>query len=185
VRWRWAPWARSRGTDAAAQSGAAVAFHTTVTDVTLRYHVDDGVADIVERVPLERVAAGFGGTRAYFRCPGTGCGQRVMVLYLVNGLFRCRCCHGLAYECQREDARRRAGRRADKARARLGYPAWQPFTRTPMMRPKGMSRSKFWRLEGAALAADYDATEAFVTDLQSLAARLDRQTARRRGRQMS
>jgi hypothetical protein len=116
--------------DEAGRSVAKIDFRTTATDFTFTYE-DANAKSVEERVPLARVAAGFGGTRTYFRCPATGCGQPVRVLYLANGLFRCRRCHGLAYECQREDAERRAERRADKARARLGYQMWQPFKLAP------------------------------------------------------
>ena len=110
----------------------------------------------------------FGGERTYLRCPGLGCGLRVMALYLVGALFRCRHCHGLAYECQSEDALRRAERRADKARARLGYQRGRPFGPAPEVRPKGMWMRTFWDLYGRVLAADYGAHQAFVARLQSL-----------------
>ena len=77
---------------------------------------------IEQAVALSFVPAAFGGARAYFLCPGAKCGRRVSVLLFRRGVFRCRRCHGLAYESQREDARRRARRRADKLRARLGWP---------------------------------------------------------------
>jgi hypothetical protein len=56
----------------------------------------------MERVVLDRVSAGYGGTRIYFRCPGPGCGRRVMALYLVDGLFRCQPCHGEGGEVERK-----------------------------------------------------------------------------------
>jgi hypothetical protein len=130
---------------AEAQPTAAIAFRTSTADFTLTYHVADGASErsIAERVQLARVAAGFGGTRHYFRCPGPGCGRRVVVLYLASGLIRCRRCHGLAYESQREDARRRAERRADKARARLRYGLWRPFDVAPWLGPKGCGGPSF------------------------------------------
>lgn len=51
-------------------------------------HVDDTVA--VTRTPCQ-----FGGSRAWFACPG--CNSRCAVLYGMGGRFRCRCCHHLAY----------------------------------------------------------------------------------------
>ena len=41
--------------------------------------------------------------------------RRVFTLYFARGAFRCRHCHGLAYECQAEDRERRAQWRANKA----------------------------------------------------------------------
>jgi hypothetical protein len=156
--------------DRAGGSVAKIDFRTFATVFTFTYE-GANAKSVEERVPLARVAAGFGGTRAYFRCPGTGCGRRVMVLYFARCLFRCRQCHGLAYETQREDARRRAGRRADKSRARLGYQAWRPFQLAPMERPKGMWMRRSWDLYGRVLVADYDASKAFEAGLQSLADR--------------
>jgi hypothetical protein len=128
-----------------------VAFRATATDFTLEYQVDDGTSakPIVERVPLTRVAAGFGGTRRYFQCPRPNCRRQVMVLYLASGRFYCRHCHGLAYESQCENAQQLIERHADKARALLGYPTWRPFERAPIVRPRGMWRRKFWRLQHA------------------------------------
>jgi hypothetical protein len=142
------------------------------TEFTMTHERGEGAdkQSVMERVGLHRVAAGFGGTRTYLLCPGSGCGRRVMALYLVNDLFRCRHCHGLTYESQREDARRRAGRSADKARARLEYKSWQPFGLAPMVRPKGMWTHTFWERQGRVLAADYAATEAFMARLRSLTA---------------
>jgi hypothetical protein len=164
--------------------GAAVtmAFRSAATDFTLVYQLGDGASakSIVERVPLERVAAGFGGTRRYFRCPGAECGRRVMVLYLANGRLRCRDCYGLAYESQCEDVWRRALRRADKVRVRLQYPPWNALRRAPVVRPNGMWRQTFARLQYMTDAADHIANTAYVGRLRNLADRMDRR-ARRHG----
>ena len=137
-------------------SQAPVAFRTTETDVTIEYQVgeDANARSVEERVPLTRVAAGFGGTRCYFQCPRPGCRRPVMVLYLASARFYCRRCHDLAYESQCEDAHRLILRHADKARARLGYPAWRPFESTPIISPRGMWRRKFWRLWHSVDEAD-------------------------------
>jgi hypothetical protein len=53
-----------------------------------------------DTVPLERRPRHFGGYSFYFRCPGlrgTGCGRRVLKLYLMHNEFRCRYCHQLVY----------------------------------------------------------------------------------------
>lgn len=70
---------------------------------------------IEQRVVLSFVPAAFGDARVYFLCPCAECGRRVAVLYFRRGAFRCRHCHGLAYESQREDALRRARRQASRA----------------------------------------------------------------------
>jgi hypothetical protein len=158
-----------------------VAFHTTAADFSLEYQVGDGASakPIVERVPLARVAAGFGGTRRYFQCPRPGCRRQVMVLYLASGRFYCRRCHDLAYESQCEDARRLILRHADKARARLGYPAWRPFSFAPIARPKGMWRSKFLQLRYSVDEADEIASVAWVMRARALADKLDKRMSRR------
>jgi hypothetical protein len=168
--------------DEAGRPVAKIDFRTPATDFIFTYE-GANAKSVEERVPLVRVPAGFGGTRHYFRCPGPSCGRQVLALYLVGGLFRCRRCHRLAYLCQLEDPYRRAGRRADKARARLGYPTWQPFKLAPLARPKGMWPRTFWDLQAMIEAADYAAHEAFVARLQSVNDRLDRQAERRRPRQ--
>jgi len=81
-------------------------------------------------VRLDWTACHFGGNRAWFRCPR--CNRRVAMLY-GGGVFACRHCHQLAYDCQRETAGDRATRQADKLRERLGWEAgilngngWKP-----------------------------------------------------------
>ena len=103
---------------------ASVVFRVGECALTLCYH-DQRAAeprDVEQRVALSSVPGRFGGARDYFLCPGAECGRRVSILYFRRGVFRCRHCHGLAYESQREDARLRARRRADKLRAQLGWP---------------------------------------------------------------
>jgi hypothetical protein len=163
------------------RSLAQIGFRTTATEFIITYG-GASAKPVEERVALERVAAGFGGRRLYFRCPDPTCGRRVMALYLAGELFRCRHCHGLAYASQGEDARRRARRRADKARSRLRYPEWRPFKVAPLVRPKGMWQGTFWHLQSMVLTADYAADEAFVSGLLSLGARIDRRVDRRRSR---
>jgi len=162
-------------------SQAPVAFRTTATDFSLEYQVGHGVnaRPIMERVPLTRVAAGFGGTRRYFQCPRPGCRRPVMVLYLASGRFYCWRCHDLAYASQCEDAHRLILRYADKARARLGYPAWRPFELAPVVRPRGMWRSKFCYLQYSADEADEIVSAAWVMRTRALADRLDKRMSRK------
>ena len=131
---------------------------------------------IEQRVALSFVPAPFGGARAYFLCPGAECGRRVSVLYLRRGVFRCRHCHGLAYQSQREDALHRARRRAQKLRARLDATGWRPMTLPPAAKPKGMWRTTFNRLRRSIDAADAVANAAYVIYLAKLIGRVDQRT---------
>ena len=110
-------WERDRDAVASAD------FRADTAGLILCYDGDGTEAPkvIEQRVALSFVPATFSGARAYFLCPGAECGRRVSVLYFRTGVFRCRHCHRLAYESQREDVGRRARRRADKLRARLGW----------------------------------------------------------------
>lgn len=73
-------------------------------------------------VRVEWTACNYGGMRAWFRCPTTGCGRRVAVLY-GGTIFACRYCYRLAYSSQLENMDDRATRRAGKIRDRL---KWEP-----------------------------------------------------------
>ena len=73
----------------------------------------------VRWVNLEWTPCHYGGQRAWFRCPGLGCGRRVAVLYC-RGIFLCRQCHNLSYQSQHEQAGDRALARVQKIRVQLG-----------------------------------------------------------------
>ena len=101
-------------------------------------------------VEIAWTACHYGGQRAWWLCPGAGCGRRVTVLYGANALA-CRHCHDLAYKSQRQTSDDRAYKRADKLRARLD---WSPgVIHGPGGKPKGMHWRTFWRLH-----ARYDAS---------------------------
>lgn len=94
-------------------------------------------------VRLDWTACNYGGQRAWWLCPATGCGRRVAVLF-GGRVFACRHCYRLAYACQREADDDRAFRRADALRSRLG---WEPgIARGSGPKPKGMHWRTFWRL---------------------------------------
>jgi hypothetical protein len=57
-------------------------------------------------VLLEWLQCNYGGGRAWFLCPGDGCGRRVAIIY-GKIIFACRHCHSLAYVSQRKPAWRR------------------------------------------------------------------------------
>lgn len=95
-------------------------------------------------VSLEWTGCNLGGRRAWFLCPGAGCGRRVAILY-GGSIFACRHCHKLAYQCQRETDDYRAMRRADSIRRRLG---WEAGIANPEGgKPKGMHWRTFERLK--------------------------------------
>ena len=96
-------------------------------------------------VLLEWTPCNYGGLRAWFKCPASGCGRRVAKLHLGSaGIFACRHCYQLAYASQRENADDRATRQAAKIRDRLG---WQPgILNGPGDKPKGMHWRTYQRL---------------------------------------
>ena len=97
-------------------------------------------------VRLERTACQFGGERAWFRCPASGCGKRVAILY-GGEIFACRMCHRLTYPSQNRTPRERAGDRLEALRRRLlgGESDGSIFDPVPP-RPKGMHRRTYARL---------------------------------------
>jgi hypothetical protein len=149
---------------------ASLAFRAEVDALVLAYLAEDiAASDVIEqRIKLSDSPGAFGGLRVYFLCPGAGCHRRVAMLYFARGAFRCRHCHGLAYESQAEDRQRRARRRADKRRARLGSPRSRPGS-LPVPRPKGMWRRTFARLQERAVAADIVADMHLDTRLMKIA----------------
>jgi len=96
-------------------------------------------------VYLQWTGCNYGGQRAWFLCPATGCGRRVAKLFMGgSGIFACRHCYRLAYASQRETVDSRATRRADKIRERLG---WAPgILNGSGSKPKGMHWRTFERL---------------------------------------
>ena len=96
-------------------------------------------------VRLERTRCHYGGERVWFLCPARGCGRRVAILYC-HRYFVCRHCLGLVYESQRQSVSDRADARAWAIRERCG--GWGCLF-DPVLRPKGMHRRTFRRLERA------------------------------------
>jgi hypothetical protein len=118
--------------------------------VWLRYHAASERVD--ERVPLVPTEPPYGGTRWWFSCPR--CGRRCAKLYLPSGAtrFRCRRCHRLVYQCQRETRSDRMLRRAEKLRRHIGCAPGE----SPRMaqKPKYMRNRTYWRLREQANALD-------------------------------
>ena len=98
---------------------------------------------VSEVVRLDWTKCNYGGLRPWFICPGAGCGRRVGKLYMVGVHFRCRHCHNLAYDCQRETRQDRILRRVQNIRIQLGGTAdtFRPFP----WKPKGMHWKTYWR----------------------------------------
>ncbi|MGZ8982775.1 MAG: hypothetical protein ACXW11_02330 [Methylotenera sp.] len=116
--------------------------------VTLNYrHQSNGSEWETHNYPvlLEWTPCNYGGLRAWFRCPASGCGRRVAKLHIGSaGIFACRHCYQLAYASQRANADDRATRQADKIRNRLG---WVPgIFYGHGIKPKGMHWKAYQRL---------------------------------------
>jgi len=131
---------------------ASIQVRTEAERVILTYRHRSGSSDWKDEsypVRLDWTPCNFGGERAWFRCPASGCGRRVAILYSGN-IFACRHCYQLAYSSQRETIDNRATRRADKIRERLG---WEPgILNGSGLKPKGMHWRTFERL-----TAEHDA----------------------------
>lgn len=125
---------------------ASIRVSTEINRVTLTYRHRNGGGDWKDKsypVWLDWTPCNYGGQRAWFRCPASGCGRRVAILYS-GGIFACRHCYQLAYPSQRETADNRATRRADKIRERLG---WEPgILNGNGSKPKAMHWRTFERL---------------------------------------
>ena len=92
---------------------------------------------------LTRTPCNLGGSRPWFLCPARGCERPVAILY-GGAVLACRHCHQLAYPSQNEDRTGRAMWRAERIRAKLGWPpgaldGWYD-------KPKGMHWRTFERL---------------------------------------
>ena len=84
---------------------------------------DGGCEEMAETISIVHLRCRFGGSRAYFICPGrdgTECGRRITKLHLSRRYFLCRHCNQLAYASQYERPWQRALRRANKLKQRLG-----------------------------------------------------------------
>ena len=127
---------------------ASISARTAADRVILSYRYRRGEGELRPMeyaVLLDWTACNYGGSRVWFRCPADGCGRRVAKLYIGSaGIFACRHCYRLAYDCQRETDDDRATRRAERIRQRLG---WEPgILNFPGRRPKGMHRRTFEHL---------------------------------------
>jgi hypothetical protein len=137
--------------------------------------VEDGKSeDMTETISIAQFPCRFGGSRAYFICPGprysTECGRRTTKLHLSRRYFLCRHCNQLTYASQYEQAWQRALRRANKSKQRLGIDVG---TGDPLPdKPKGMWTRTYGRLLDEMLAAEILADEAQANMFQRLLSQL-------------
>ncbi len=133
---------------------ASIQVRAETDRIVLNYRHKSGGSDwqpMDYPVRLDWTNCTLGGRRAWLLCPARGCGRRVALLYIGGaGIFACRHCYKLAYQCQRETDDDRAMRRADNIRGRLG---WEAGIANPEGdKPKGMHWRTFERLK-----AEHDA----------------------------
>ena len=155
----------------------SIKLHAEAERVRLSYAVlagDGGREDVVDTISVVYLRCRFGGSRAYFICPGlqngTDCGRRISKLYLSHRYFLCRHCNQLAYASQYEQPWERALRRASKLKRRLGMGVGlaEPLPE----KPRGMWTRTYARLLNGILESELLADEAQVERFQRLSAQL-------------
>jgi hypothetical protein len=130
--------------------------------------------DVTDTIAIVHLPCRFGGSRAYFICPGprgTDCGRRISKMHLSHRYFLCRHCSQLAYASQYEQPWQRALRRANKLKQRLdmGVGLAEP----PPEKPKGMWARTYGRLLNEILQAEILANEAQANRFQRFVAQLN------------
>jgi hypothetical protein len=143
----------------------------------LSYPVRGGASEwrlVTDTIAIVHLPRRFGGSRAYFICPGprrTDCGRRITKLHLSNRYFLCRHCTKLAYASQFESSGQRAFRRANKLKQRLdmGVGLAEPLPE----KPKGMWARTYGYLLNDILQAEMLANEAQANRFQRLLAELE------------
>jgi len=99
----------------------------------------DAGGPIRSTVRLERRPCRFGGTRAYFICPG--CARRTLRLAVLPGGLLCGTCGRITWGSRRETETRRLIRKANKIARRLGIDSFDdPPKRPPHMRAATYAR---------------------------------------------
>lgn len=124
--WRWTNTVTGEETGSIGLSVAA--------DAVLLSFTSNGQL-VQQRVPIDRTACHYGGTRPWFRCPH--CSARIAVLYLRGGRFMCRRCGRVNYASQSDDLIGRTWRLQQRLERRLDD-HWA--------RPRGMHRRTYERL---------------------------------------
>jgi hypothetical protein len=124
------------------QDGFGIQVNVCADDLMLSYTTSSGERHF-EVIELTRTLCHYGGTRAWFHCPG--CNRRTAKLYLRRERFLCRLCHGLRYRSQLWGGNDRPRLSAQGIRAKLGGPIGiaLPFP----LKPKGMHWRTFERMK--------------------------------------
>ena len=149
------------GTLTWSSDGSQVAVSGYGNGLRLTFAVDDEA--IVERIKISKTRPHLGGERCWFLCPG--CDRRITALYQVK-YFRCRHCHDLRYQSQRETPRFRAISRIQRLRMKLGGSA-NLLDKRPA-RPRYMHARTYQRL----LKAEAATTKAYIIMVSHRANRL-------------
>jgi hypothetical protein len=122
---------------------------------------EDEAGPIRSTVRLERRRCRFGGTRAYFVCPG--CARRTLRLAVLAGGLCCGTCGKITWGSRRETETRRLVRKANKVALRLGL----DYFGDPPKRPPHMRAGTYARI---------------MTELEPLKAEINRRVAVRMAR---
>jgi hypothetical protein len=152
---------------------ASVRIEVNGAGVVLSYQRHRGGEWRTQRYPvsLSWTTCTYGGKRAWWLCPASGCGRRVAILH-EGPIFACRHCHRLAYRSQRETSDDRALRRADKLRAQLG---WVPGIAHPDGgKPEGMHWRTYDRIRTAYYVQTMKALAGWGSQLGQMRTRLGR-----------
>ena len=164
---------------------ASISLRTEAERLHLSYTVrigDRKWEDVAEIILIVRVSCRFGGSRAYFICPGSRegnkCGRRIAKLYLSRGHFLCRHCNQLGYASQYEQPWQRARRRISKLRQRLCMDSEIAIPLTE--KPKRMWVRTYARLLEEALQAEMLADEARANLLQRFVKQIEKHPRLRR-----
>lgn len=141
----WHEWTNSRGESSGSlqtythRDGSAITLIYRTRD---RFQRDEAWEDRRERIDLEATPCHYGGERLWLTCPG--CRGRRRMLYCVDGWFRCRVCHDLAYSSTREDPHDRSIRRTRALQHKLGATTSDVFALPE--KPTGMHWETYERM---------------------------------------
>jgi len=141
--------------------------HVTLSYRTRRHEGEEWTSKEYP-VTLEWTRCNYGGERAWFRCPATGCGRRVAILY-GGSIFACRHCHNLAYDSQSETRHGRMLIKTQAIRTKLG--GSPSLLEDFPEKPKGMHLRTYYRLRQKADDAENQSWPPWVYKM--MARRLD------------
>jgi hypothetical protein len=140
----WQQWTNGRGEIVGSIRTVTNAARDTLTLVYSIRRQGEAWQPVREEIRLQATPCHYGGERLWLTCPG--CQSRRRVLYSVEGRFRCRGCHKLAYTSTRLDGIERSARRIAALHVRLKADRIDLFAIPP--RPQGMRRTTYDRLVG-------------------------------------